>query len=88
MGALVLEGRDDDLEITHRARQAIDARDHQRLARMDEIEDSSEFGASGEGGAVAGLGAHHGAAWGLKCRHLGVEVLVRGRDPGIADAGR
>ena len=36
MGALVLEGRDNDLEITHRARQAVDTRDHQRLAGMDE----------------------------------------------------
>ena len=37
MGALVLECGDDDLEITHRARQAVDARDHQRLAGMDEF---------------------------------------------------
>ena len=47
-----------------------------------------EFGTSREGGAVAGLGADHGAARGLQRRHLGIEVLVRGRDPGIADAGR
>ena len=44
MSALVLECRDNDLEITHRARQAVDARDHQRLAGMDEIEDGPEFG--------------------------------------------
>ena len=44
MGALVLEGRDNDLEITHRARQAVDACDHQRLAGMDEIEDGSKSG--------------------------------------------
>ena len=31
------------------------------------------------------LGAHNGAACSLKRRHLGIEVLVRGRDPGIAD---
>ena len=39
MGALVLECRDDDLKIVHGARQPVDVRDHQRLARMDEIED-------------------------------------------------
>ena len=88
MGALVLEGRDDDLEITHRARQAVDARDHQRLVGMDEIEDGPQFGASREGGAVAGLGADHGAACLLERRNLGIEVLVRGRDPGVADASR
>ena len=87
MGALVLEGRDNDLEITHRARQAVDARDHQRLAGMDELEDGPELGVSREGGAVAGLGADHGAACGLKRRRLSIEVLVRGRDSGIADAG-
>ena len=87
MGALVLEGRDDDLKVTHRARQAVDTRDHQRLAGMDEVEDGLEFGPSREGGAVAGLGADHGAARGLKRRQLGIEVLLRGRDPGIADAG-
>ena len=87
MGALVVEGCDGDLEITHRARQAVDARDHQHLAGMDEIENGLQFGPSREGGAVAGLGADHGAARGLKRRQLGIEVLVRGRDPGIADAG-
>ena len=46
MGALVLECRDNGLEITHRARQAVDARDHQRLAGMDEIEDGPELGTS------------------------------------------
>ena len=79
MGALVLECRDNDREIAHRARQAVDARDHQRLAGMDEIEDGPKFGTSREGGAVAGLGADHGAACGLKRRDLGIEVLVRGR---------
>ena len=62
MGALVLEGCDDELEITHRARQAVDARDHERLAGMDETEDGLQFGTSREGGAAAGLGADHGAA--------------------------
>ena len=39
MGALVLECRDDnDLEITHRARQAVDAGDHQRLAGIGELD--------------------------------------------------
>ena len=87
MGALVFECRDNDLKITHRARQAVDARDHQRLAGMDELKDGPELGPSREGGAVAGLGADHGAPCGLKRRRLGIEVLVRGRDPGIADAG-
>ena len=87
MGALGLEGRDDALEVTHRARQAVDARDHQRLAGMDEIEDGPQFGTSPEGGAIASFGADHGAARGLKRRELGIDVLVRGRDPGIADAG-
>ena len=77
MGALVLEGRDNDLEITHRARQTVDARDHQRLAGMDELEDGPELGTSREGSAVAGLGADHGAACGLKRCRLGIEVLVR-----------
>ena len=84
--AVVLESRDDELQIAHRAREAIDTRDDQRLAGVDEVEDGSEFGTSREGGAVAGLGADHGAARGLKCRELPIEVLVRGRDPGIADA--
>ena len=87
MGALVLEGRDDELEITHRAREAVDTRDDQRLAGVDEVEDCLEFGTSREGGAVAGLGADHGAARGFKRRELRIEVLVRGRDPGVADAG-
>ena len=88
MGALVLECRDNDLEIAHRACQAVDARDHQRLAGMDEFEDGLQFRTSRKGGAVAGFGADHGAARGLQRCHLGIEVLVRGRDPGIADAGR
>ena len=46
---------------------AVDARDHQRFAGMDEIEDGLEFRTSREGGAVAGLGADHGAACGLTC---------------------
>ena len=82
-----LEGRDDELQITHRAREAVDARDDQRLPRVDEVEDGAQFGPSLEGGAVAGLGADHGAARSVKRRQLGIEVLVRGRDPGIADAG-
>ena len=41
-----------------------------------------------ESGAVAGLGADHGAACTLQRDNLGFEVLIRGRDPGIADAGR
>ena len=40
MGALVLECRDNDLEITHRARQAVDAGDHQRLAGIGYEPDS------------------------------------------------
>ena len=48
---------------------------------MDEIEDGSKFGTSCEGGAVAGLGVDHGAVCSLKRRHLGMEVLIRGRDP-------
>ena len=83
----MLECRDDDLKIVHGARQPVDARNHQRLARMDEIEDDPEFGTTREGGAVAGLGADHGASCSFKCRDLGIEVLVHGRDPGIADAG-
>jgi hypothetical protein len=31
MGAFVLQRRDNDLKITHQARQAVDARDHQRF---------------------------------------------------------
>ena len=50
-----------NLEIAHRAREAVDARDDQRLAGMDEVEDGPELGPSLEGGAVAGLGADHGA---------------------------
>ena len=73
--------------LSYRARQAVDAHDHERLAGMDEIEDGLQFGPSREGGAVAGLGADHSAARSLKPRQLGIEVLVRGRDPGIADAG-
>ena len=85
-----------DSELTHGlARSDIfGQRDHggmvpeqMRLAGMDEVEDGLQFGPSREGGAVAGLGADHGAARGLKRRRLGIEVLLRGRDPGIADSG-
>ena len=48
MGTLVFECYDNDLEITHRVHQAVDARNHQRLAGMDEIEDGPEFGTSCE----------------------------------------
>ena len=78
-----LECCDDDLKIVHGARQPVDARDHQRLVRVDEIEDDPELGTTREGGAVAGLGA----SCGIECRDLGIGVLVHGRDPGIADAG-
>ena len=37
-------------------------------------------GTSREGGAIAGLGAHHRAACGMQRRRLGIEVLIRGRD--------
>ena len=87
MGALVLECRGDDLEVPERTRQAVDARDHQRLAGMDEGKNRLQLGTSREGGAVAGLGAHHRAAGGLQRRELDIGVLVRGRDPGVADPG-
>ena len=41
-----------------------------------------------EGGAGAGLGPDHGAPGRRERCDLGIEVLVGGRDPGIADAGR
>ena len=88
MGALVFECRDDELEITHRARQAVDARDHQCLTGMDEIEDGPKFGTAREGGAVAGLGADHGAACGLKRRHLGIEILIPRSRPWHSRCGR
>ena len=71
----------------HGARQPVDARDHKRFSRMDKIEDDPELGTTDEGGAVAVLGADHGASCGFECRDLGSGVLVHGRDPGIADAG-
>ena len=88
MGAPVLKGRDNDLEITHRARQAVDARDHQGLPAMDELEDSPEFGTPLEGGAVAGLRTDHGAPCRLEGGGLDVEILSCGRDPRVADVGR
>ena len=47
MGTLVLEYCDDDLKIVHGARQPVDARDHKRLAPMDEIEDDGVADAGG-----------------------------------------
>ena len=40
----VLESRDDELQIAHRAREVVDARDDQRLAGVDEVEDGLELG--------------------------------------------
>ena len=60
--ALAAKCCDDDLKIVRGARQPVDACDHQRPARMDEIEDDPELGTTREGGAVAGLGADHGAS--------------------------
>ena len=60
----------------------------QRVVRNGHLPERKILTGLGEGGAVAGLGADHGAACSLKRRDLGIEVLVRGRDPGIADAGR
>ena len=79
MGALVLECRDNDLEITHRARQAVDARDHQRLVGMDEIEDGPEFRTSREGGAVSGrsrCATMVQPCTASSAADLGIEVLV------------
>ncbi len=46
-----------------------------------------EFAATFEAGAAAGFGSVQGASRGLEHRDSGIEVLVRGRYPCIADAG-
>ncbi|MCY3873981.1 MAG: hypothetical protein OXF88_06785 [Rhodobacteraceae bacterium] len=46
-----------------------------------------EFGTALETGAAAGFGPDQGASRGLECRDPGLGVLIRRRDPGIADAG-
>ena len=52
---------------------------------MDEVEDGLQFRTPVQRGAAAGLGPDHGAAGGLEGLDLGVQGLVRGRDPSIAD---
>ncbi len=87
MGALVLQYRDNRLQVAHGPGQPIDAGDNKGLAGVDEVENGLQFRASVQGGAAAGLIADHGAARSLKRLHLGVQGLVRRRDPGIADPG-
>ena len=57
----------------------------QRVVRNGHLPERKILTGLGEGGAVAGLGADHGAARSLKRRHLGIEVLVRGRDGSVAN---
>jgi len=60
--ALGLERADDVLQITDRARQAINTRDHQHVALADEIEHRAELRAALGAGAALLLGADHVAA--------------------------
>ena len=62
--------------------RAVDARDHQRITRMDEIEDGPQFGTSREGGPAAGLGADHGAACSGERRDLGTLTNNGPKNPG------
>jgi hypothetical protein len=83
--ALGLEARDDGLQITETARQPVDPRDHQRLARMDEIQDRPELGPPVEAGPALLLRPDHAAAGRPQRAYLRLEVLLGGRGARIAD---
>jgi hypothetical protein len=62
LAPLGLERAHDVLEVADRARQAVDAGDHQDIAFADEVENGLEFGAARDAGAALLLRTDHVSA--------------------------
>ena len=68
---------DDCLQIAQAACQPVDAGHHQRLARMNEVEDGFELGPTFKAGTALLLRPDHAASCSVQRLDLRVEVLVR-----------
>ena len=77
----------DVLEVLQRARQTVDAGDDEGVAGAQEVEQHLQFAAAVAAGAARRLGPDHLAAGRLERGALDRQVLVEGRDPGVAVAG-
>lgn len=77
----------DVLEVADRARQPVDAGDHQRVALADEGEHRAQLVAADGRGSGHLLGPDDVAAGGLQGGELHGEVLVEGTDARVADPG-
>ena len=67
--------------------QPVNAGNHQRLARMDEVEDCLELGPSIQAGPALLLGPDHAAPGRFQGSNLRIEVLFDGRSARIPDFG-
>jgi hypothetical protein len=77
----------DVLKVLQRARQAVDAGDHERVAGAQEIEQYLKFGAAVAARAACLLGPDHLAARRLQRGALDREILVEGGNPGVTVEG-
>jgi hypothetical protein len=86
--SLLLQQGDDALQVTQAPRKAIYTRYDQRLAGMDEVEDSFQFQTSVKAGTTLLLRSDHTAPSRFQRSHLGIHVLIRGRGARIGvDSG-
>ena len=70
--------------VLHRAGQAVDACDDQRVTRLHEVEQHLQLGAPVAPAAAGFLGPDDGTASGLKRGPLQAQVLVDGGNTGVA----
>jgi len=85
--ALRLQLVHDVLEVLQRAREAVDAGDHQRVAGLHEVEQHLQLGPPVAAGAGRRLGADHLATGRLEGGALDGEVLVESGYAGVAVGG-
>src|SRR4051812_17470154 len=71
---------DDVLEVLQRAGEPVDARDHQRVAGLHELEQHLQLGPAVTSRTAGRLGADHATAGGAQRPVLEGEVLVEGTD--------
>ena len=77
----------DVLQVAYRARQSVDAGDHQRVASADEVEQRAQLVAPLGRCPAHLLAADDVAASRLERRELHVEVLPGAADASVADLG-
>lgn len=83
----LLQLENDVLQVPHRSCEPVDARDHQGVAGLQEVEKQLQLGPAGAVGAQRVLDAGHLEASCLKYSALDSEVLVGGAHAAVAVKG-